>query len=83
VFRIGVFSKRWMVGAVAQSLALATIHVPFLRMVFGTVALTFAEWLWILPFSLLASIAAGVTKNYLGAPARRIGFVRSVQMQLA
>ncbi|MGC9335360.1 MAG: cation-translocating P-type ATPase, partial [Anaerolineae bacterium] len=85
VFKIGVFSNRWMVGAVSLSLALVllAIYVPFLQTVFGTVPLTISEWLWILPFSVLASIAAELTKIYLRARARRIEFARSVQMELA
>jgi P-type Ca2+ transporter type 2C len=85
VFKIGLLSNRWMVGAVGLSLTLVllAIYVPGLRTVFGTVPLTLSEWLWILPFALLASIAAEVTKIYLRARAKRIETARAAQMELA
>jgi P-type Ca2+ transporter type 2C len=74
-----------MVGMVGMPLALVllAIYVPFLQTVLGTVPLSIREWLWNLPFALLASIAAAVTKIYLRARARKIEYARTVQMELA
>jgi Ca2+-transporting ATPase len=85
LFKIGVFSNMWMVGAVGLSLGLLllAIYVPFLQPIFGTVPLSLGEWLWILPFALLASIAAELTKIYLRARARRIETACALQMELA
>ena len=43
----GLFSNRWLWGAVVLSLALqvAVVHVPFLQQAFSTVSLSFGEWL--------------------------------------
>ncbi len=67
LLKIGVFGNKWMQYAVGASLVLllAVIYVPFLQKVFGTVALTFGDWLMMLPFILLASVAAELTKAYL------------------
>jgi len=62
---------------------LLAIYVPFLQTVFGTVALSIDEWLWILPFALLASIAAELTKIYLRARATKIATSQAAQMELA
>jgi Ca2+-transporting ATPase len=42
----GAFSNRWLWGAVALSAALqvAVVHVPFLNLAFGTVALSAKQW---------------------------------------
>jgi Ca2+-transporting ATPase len=67
VFSIGVFSNRWMVWATASSflLLLLVMYVPFLQPVFDTVPLGLSDWLVMLPFMLVASIAAEITKLYL------------------
>ncbi len=67
LLKIGIFGNKWMQYAVGASLILlfVVIYVPFLRNVFGTVALTFGDWLMMLPFILLASVAAELTKAYL------------------
>ena len=65
--RIGIFSNRWMQYAVGASLTLllVVIYVPFLAQVFGTVPLAARDWVIMLPFILLASIAAELTKAFL------------------
>ncbi len=85
LFKIGLFSNKWMVYAVLFSfvLVLAAIYVPFLNPIFDTVPLTLSEWLWIIPFALLASIAAEVTKIYLRARAIKIETSLTAQKELA
>jgi Ca2+-transporting ATPase len=67
VFSVGLFSNKWMQWAVGSSfvLLLLVIYLPFLQPFFGTVALTFNDWLVMLPLMFLAPIAAEVTKIYL------------------
>lgn len=64
IFSVGLGSNRWMLAAVASSLAflLLIIYVPFVRPVFDTAAIGAIDWLQLLPFTLLASIAAEITK---------------------
>jgi Ca2+-transporting ATPase len=85
LFKIGVFSNTWMVNTVLFSFALvlAAINVPFLNPIFETVPLTFAEWLWIVPFALFTSITAEVIKIYLRARAQKIETCLTAQMELA
>ena len=44
---IGLFSNKWLWGAVVLSLLLqvAVVYVPFLQQAFSTVSLTFGDWL--------------------------------------
>jgi Ca2+-transporting ATPase len=44
---VGMFSNKWLWGAIALSLALqaVVIYVPFLQQAFSTVSLTFKDWL--------------------------------------
>ncbi len=67
LFKLGVFSNKWMQYAVGFSLLLALIvvYVPFLRTIFGTVILTWSDWEIILPLTLIPSVAAEVRKMFL------------------
>lgn len=65
LWRVGVFSNKFMQVAVASSLLilLAIVYVPALDPIFGTTALSVRDWLMILPLTLLPAIAAEVTKK--------------------
>ncbi|MFW5884407.1 MAG: cation-translocating P-type ATPase, partial [bacterium] len=67
LFSVGLGTNRWMLAAVASSLAflLAIIYVPFVRPVFDTAALGVIDWLQLLPFTLAAAVAAEITKSGL------------------
>jgi len=64
VFSIGVFSNRWMVGAVAVSFALvlAVVYLPFLAPFFDAVPPGFDDWLLMLPFFFASPIAMELLK---------------------
>ena len=85
VFKLGIFSNRTMNMAVIFSIVLviAVIYVPFLNVIFGTVPLSLVDWVWIIPFALMASVAAELTKIYLRARAKRIETNLTAQMELA
>ena len=85
VFKLGVFSNRTMNLAVLFSIVLviAVMYVPFLQMVFNTVTIPPIDWLWVIPFSLMASVAAEITKIYLRARARRIETAQVANMEIA
>ena len=85
VFKLGFFSNRTMNMAVIFSIVVVmmVIYVPFLQYVFGTVALPAIDWVWVIPFALMASVAAELTKIYLRARARRIETAQMAQMELA
>ena len=67
IFSVGVFSNRWMNWAVLCSmfLVLITIYVPFLRPFFGTSFLGLTDWVEMIPFMLMAPVAAELVKIYL------------------
>ncbi len=69
LFRLGVFSNKYMQYAVAVSvvLLLAVVYVPFLQPIFRTVPLGTREWSLILPLLLVPSAAAEVTKAVIRA----------------
>jgi Ca2+-transporting ATPase len=69
LFRLGVFSNKYMQYAVSLSivLLLAVVYVPFLQPIFNTVALGAREWLVILPLLVVPSVAAEVTKAVIRA----------------
>ena len=71
IFRIGIFSNKYMQWAVFSSiiLVLVTIYVPFFRGFFGTAPLGLNDWITMLPFMLMAPIAAEITKLFT----RRMG----------
>jgi Ca2+-transporting ATPase len=85
VLRLGVFSNKTMNMAVLFSIVvvIAVIYVPFLNSIFGTVPLAFVDWVWILPFALMASVAAELTKIYLRARAKKTEINLAAQMELA
>ncbi len=73
IFSIGVFSNRWMQWAVGSSfiMVLMAVYVPFLRPFFGTAFLGAADWLCMLPFIIMAPLAAEITKVFLRKRAAR------------
>jgi Ca2+-transporting ATPase len=64
LFRLGVFSNRYMQYAVLVSIALllGVVYIPFLRPIFDTVPLGAREWTVVLPLLLVPGIAAEITK---------------------
>jgi Ca2+-transporting ATPase len=76
ILRIGLFSNRVMIYAVATSLLLllAVIYVPFLQPIFNTVSLGWNEWQIVLPLLLVPAVVAELTKWVMG---RRFAFVRA------
>jgi Ca2+-transporting ATPase len=67
LFRLGVFSNRYMQYAVAMSLTLMflVVYVPFLQPVFNTHALSLTEWALIVVLALIPAIAEEITKVFL------------------
>jgi Ca2+-transporting ATPase len=67
ILATGLFGNRWMAAAVGFSVVflLVVIYVPFLRPVFDTTSLSLRDWAELLPFTLLASVAAEITKSGL------------------
>ena len=66
IFKLGIFSNKYMQYAVLSSLAilLAIIYVPILDPIFETTFLTLEDWSILLPFILLPAVAAEVTKFF-------------------
>jgi Ca2+-transporting ATPase len=73
LFKIGVFSNKWMNIAVAASAALVfmVIYIPFFNPIFQTEPLTLTEWELVLPLLLVPSIAAEITKFFLRQAAKK------------
>jgi Ca2+-transporting ATPase len=67
LYRLGIFSNKWMQGAVGLSivLTLLVIYVPFLNRPFNTVPLTPEHWAIILPLAILPAITAEVSKFFV------------------
>jgi Ca2+-transporting ATPase len=64
LFKIGVFSNKWMNRAVLLSLALmmAVVYIPFLNGPFQTTPLSWNEWVLIIPLFLVPSVVAEISK---------------------
>jgi Ca2+-transporting ATPase len=75
VFKLGLFSNKYMQYAVLLSLVLllAVVYIPFFQPVFKTVPLTTSEWSIILPLLLVPSIAAELTKAVINLIERKLG----------
>lgn len=67
IFRIGVFSNRFMQYAVALSviLLLLVVNVPFLQPIFNTHFLTLQEWSVVVGLALIPAVSEEITKLYL------------------
>jgi Ca2+-transporting ATPase len=80
IFTIGVFSNKWMLWAVGSSalIVLAAVYVPFLQPFLDTVALGLSDWLLMIPFISMASIAAELTKIYLRWKAAKLAHAPAV-----
>ncbi len=67
LWKIGVFSNRYMQYAVVTSLVLllVVVYVPFLQPLFNTTALGIREWALMLPLIFTPSIATEVMKWFL------------------
>ncbi len=74
IFSIGVFTNQWMVWAVSGSAALVliAIYVPFLRPFFDTTLMSLSDWIMAIPFMLMASVAAEVTKVFIRQRAAKL-----------
>ena len=73
VFRIGLFSNKYMQYAILSSilLLLGVIYIPFLNPIFDTMPLTLLDWSEIIPLILIPSIIAELTKPIMRAIERR------------
>ncbi len=67
IFKIGIFSNKYMQYAVALSLILLLLvcTVPFLQSIFNTNFLTVREWSIVIGLALLPAIAEEITKFFL------------------
>jgi len=73
IFRVGVFSNKWMQYAVGFSILLLilVVGVPFLQPIFNTHFPSLREWGVILSFSLLPAVVEEITKVFLRRRKRR------------
>jgi Ca2+-transporting ATPase len=67
LLKIGVFTSKWMNLAILTSsaLMLAVMYIPFLREVFNTLPMGWAEWRLIIPLFMIPSIAAEAVKYFV------------------
>ncbi|MCU0489129.1 MAG: cation-translocating P-type ATPase [Anaerolineales bacterium] len=67
IFRLGIFSNKYMQMAVGLSIALLllVVNVPFLQPIFNTHFLSAREWAWVLGLAIFPAIAEEFTKLYL------------------
>jgi Ca2+-transporting ATPase len=75
IFSIGVFTNRWMIWAVSGSavLVIISVYVPFLQPFFDTTPLSLGDWISAIPFILMASVAAEITKVFLRQKSKKMG----------
>ena len=73
IFRIGLFSNRWMQYAVGLSITLLLLvcAVPFLQPIFNTHFLNLKEWLVVVGLALIPAVAEEFTKLFLRLRDRR------------
>jgi P-type Ca2+ transporter type 2C len=79
IFTIGAFTNRWMVWAVLGSAAVVmiSVYIPFLQPFIDTTPLSLNDWMMMLPFILMASVAAEITKVFIRKKAAKMVY-RSV-----
>jgi Ca2+-transporting ATPase len=73
LFRIGVFSNKWMQIAVGASLALIflVVNVPFLQPIFNTHFLSLREWGVVFGLAIIPAVAEEITKFFLRLKSRQ------------
>jgi Ca2+-transporting ATPase len=73
LFKLGVFSNRWMQAAVGLSivLTLAVLYIPFFNKPFNTVPLTLDEWAIIVPLIIIPSAVAEISKFFMRRSEKR------------
>lgn len=73
LFRIGIFSNRWMQYAVGLSIILLLLvsSVPFLQEIFNTHFLSLREWAIVLGLAVIPAISEEITKFFLRLGDRR------------
>jgi Ca2+-transporting ATPase len=73
IFKIGVFSNRFMQYAVGFSifLLLLVVNVPFLQPIFNTHSMSFTEWAIVLGLASIPAISEEITKAFLRWQDRR------------
>jgi len=73
LFRIGIFSNKWMQIAVGLSLTLLILvtAVPFLQPIFNTHFLNATEWAIVLGLALIPAVSEEITKFFLRLRERR------------
>jgi Ca2+-transporting ATPase len=73
LFKIGVFSNKWMQYAVGISITLLLIvtSVPFLQPIFNTHFLSPVEWAIVLGLAIIPAIAEEITKFFLRLSERK------------
>ena len=73
LFRLGVFSNKWMQYAVGVSILLlmAVVNVPFLQPIFNTHFLAVNEWLIVLGLALIPAVTEEFTKYFMRASDRK------------
>ena len=67
LFRIGIFSNRWMQYAVGLSLVLliAVCTVPFLQGIFNTHFMSLREWTLVLGLAFIPAVSEEITKLFI------------------
>jgi Ca2+-transporting ATPase len=67
IFKIGIFSNKWMQYAVGLSIALLLLvcALPFLQPIFNTHFLTAREWSMVLGLAIMPAAAEEITKFFL------------------
>jgi Ca2+-transporting ATPase len=74
IFKLGVFSNRYMQYAVALSITLLAlvVWIPFLQPIFNTHTPNFPEWIVVILLSLIPAVSEELTKAYLRYRDRRM-----------
>ncbi len=67
VFKIGVFSNKWMNLAVLTSflLVMMVVYVPFFNPIFNTQPLLWIEWLEVIPLFVIPFVTAELIKKFV------------------
>jgi Ca2+-transporting ATPase len=67
IFQIGLFSNRYLLGAVLLSVALllAVVFIPALQPIFNTHALSWTEWQIVIALALMPAVSEEITKWFL------------------
>ncbi|MEM4264034.1 MAG: HAD-IC family P-type ATPase, partial [Candidatus Woesearchaeota archaeon] len=66
IFKLGLFTNKWLIGAIILSVGLqvAVVHIPFMNTLFGTIPLRIIDWVYVTAISASVLVFGEIVKVF-------------------